>query len=115
VRRNIFFLIREDPTKTHRPVEALRIALGLAAGEHAVTIALCERAALLLTEDLDDVIDADVLEKYLPSLKQLGIEFIVAEIDRESFHPAPGFTISYQPIEVVRSRIAAADAVLAFQ
>lgn len=115
MQRNIFFLVREDPTKTHRPVEALRIALGLAAGEHKVTIALCERASILLTEDLDEVIDVDVLEKYLPSLKQLGIEFIVAETDRESFHPAAGFRVSYQPIEVLRSRVAAADAVLAFQ
>src|SRR5688572_15070827 len=30
----------ENPTKTHRPVEALRIALGLCAGDHETTIIL---------------------------------------------------------------------------
>lgn len=108
-------IVREDPTKTHRPVEALRIALGLAAGDHTVTIALFERACLLLTDDLDDVIDADILEKYLPSLKQLGTEFIFSDTNIASFRPAAGFNISYQPIDVVRTRIQSADAVLAFE
>jgi hypothetical protein len=108
-------IIGEDPTKSHRPVEALRIALGLVAGDHNVSIALFDQACLLLTEDLDDVVDLDILEKYLPSLKQLGTEFIVTDTDATSLCPSSGFHISSKPVEAIRSRIQTADAVLAFQ
>src|SRR5262249_2649774 len=75
--KRVAVVIAEDPTKTHRPVEALRIALGLCAGEHETTIVLLGRAPLLLTDETDDVIDMDILEKYRPSLAQLEIPFIV--------------------------------------
>lgn len=78
--KNIAVVIQEDPRKTHRPVEALRIALGLAAGSHTTTVVLLGEAARLLSEEIDDIIDVDILEKYLPSIEQLEIPFILQDL-----------------------------------
>lgn len=75
--KRVAVVIAEDPTKTHRPVEALRIALGLCAGDHETTIVLLGRAPLLLTDDTEDVVDVEILEKYRPSLAQLSVPFII--------------------------------------
>lgn len=75
--KRVAVVISGDPYKTHRPVEALRIALGLCAGEHETTVILLDRAPVLLTEDTDDIVDVDILEKYLPSLSQLHVPFII--------------------------------------
>lgn len=80
--KNIAVVIQEDPRKTHRPVEALRIALGLAAGDHTTTVVLLGEAFRLLTEETDDIIDVDILEKYLPSIEQLEIPFILQQTVR---------------------------------
>ncbi len=75
--KNIAVIIQEDPRITHRPVEALRIALGLVAGSHRTTVVLLGEAVRLLTHDIDDIVDLDILEKYLPSIEQLEIPFIL--------------------------------------
>ena len=64
--KRIAVVISEDPCVTARPVEALRIALGLCAGDHETTVLLLGKAPSLLMKDLDEIIDIDVLEKYLP-------------------------------------------------
>jgi sulfur relay (sulfurtransferase) DsrF/TusC family protein len=92
--KRVAVVIGGDPATTHRPVEALRIALGLCAGDHETTIVLLGRASLLLTDETDDIVDVDILEKYRPSFAQLGVPFIVqAEtlMDglREEFSVAP--------------------------
>lgn len=84
--KRVAVVIAEDPTKTHRPVEALRIALGLCAGDHETTIVLLGKAPLLLTEETDDVVDVDILEKYRPSFAQLAVPFVV-----ESTSPIDAF------------------------
>lgn len=75
--KRIAVVISEDPRVTARPVEALRIALGLCAGDHETTVVLLGQAATLLMEDSDEIIDVDVLEKYLPSFKHLAVPFVV--------------------------------------
>ena len=75
--KRVTVVIAEDPTKTHRPVEALRIALGLCAGDHETTVCLLGNAPLLLTDEIDDVVDVDILEKYRPSFRQLDVPFVV--------------------------------------
>ena len=75
--KRIAVVISEDPCVTARPVEALRIALGLCAGDHETIVVLLGRAPLLLMKDTDEIIDVDILEKYLPSFKHLSIPFIV--------------------------------------
>ncbi len=76
--KRVALVISEDPCKTHRPVEALRIALGLCAGDHEVTVILLNRAPLLLTDETDDIVDVDILEKYRPSFAQLDVPFWIS-------------------------------------
>lgn len=75
--KRVAVVISDDPTKTHRPVEALRIALGLCAGDHETTVVLLGKAPLLLTDETDDVVDVDILEKYRPSFAQLEVPFVI--------------------------------------
>jgi sulfur relay (sulfurtransferase) DsrF/TusC family protein len=75
--KRVAVVISEDPSATARPVEALRIALGLCAGDHETTVVLLGRAPLLLMKDTEDILDVDILEKYLPSFTHLSVPFIV--------------------------------------
>ncbi len=85
VAKNIAVVIQEDPRKTHRPVEALRIALGLASGSHTTSVVLLHESVRLLTEPLDDIIDVDLLETYLPSIEHLDLPFILdTTVDRSA-------------------------------
>jgi len=61
-------VIQTDPTKSHRAVEALRIALGLGSHNEGqdISIILCGRAPHLLAEDTGDIVDAEILDKHLP-------------------------------------------------
>ena len=77
--KRIAVVISEDPRTTARPVEALRIALGLYAGDHKLTVILLGQAPRLLKEDIEDITDAEILEKYLPAFKHLSIPFIIEE------------------------------------
>jgi sulfur relay (sulfurtransferase) DsrF/TusC family protein len=75
--KRIAVVISEDPSVAARPVEALRIALGLCAGDHETTVILLGRAPLLLMKNTEAIVDVDILEKYLPSFKHLSVPFIV--------------------------------------
>jgi len=75
--QHIAVVISEDPCVTARPVEALRIALGLCAGDHETSVVLLGRAPLLLMQDTEEIVDADILQKYLPSFKDLSVPFVV--------------------------------------
>ena len=75
--KRIAVVISEDPFVTARPVEALRIALGLCAGDHQTTVVLLGLSSRLLMQDTEEIVDVDILEKYLPSFKHLSVPFIV--------------------------------------
>ena len=75
----IIFLIKSDPFKSPRPVEAVRIALGLISGELPVTIVLMNKAPALLAEDAEDLMDGEILQKYLPAFRELDRVFYVEE------------------------------------
>jgi hypothetical protein len=106
-------IVRDDPRKSHRPVEALRIALGLAAGDHDLTVVLLGDAPRLLGDDTDDIVDVDILEKYLPSFQQLKIPFLIpANASPVAFQP--GFTIQTQRPEEIQHLIATAEHTLVF-
>jgi sulfur relay (sulfurtransferase) DsrF/TusC family protein len=113
VAKNIAVVIQEDPRTTHRPVEALRIALGFVAGSHMTTVVLLGEAARLLTDDTDDIIDLDILEKYLPSIKQLEIPFILPHtFDLTSL--SGDFRVRCESADVVASVIQSMDCSLVF-
>jgi hypothetical protein len=113
VSKTVAVVIQEDPRNTHRPVEALRIALGLVAGSHRTTVVLLGESVRLLYTEVDDIIDVDILEKYLPSIEQLEIPFLLqSEIDhapiREEFH------VQYSSDEGIRHLIESSERTLVF-
>jgi sulfur relay (sulfurtransferase) DsrF/TusC family protein len=111
--KTIALVIREDPRRTHRPVEALRIALGLVAGNHATTVVLLNEAARLLSEDTDDVVDVEILEKYLPSIQQLEVPFVLPEsVDRSGVRT--DFAVRYESDETIRRLLQSMDRTLIF-
>lgn len=73
-------VIQTDPTRSHRAVEALRIALGLGSHNEGqdLSLLLCGSAPLLLAEDTSDIIDAEILEKHLPVFIEWGTSFAIA-------------------------------------
>lgn len=111
--KTVAVIIQEDPRKTHRPVEALRIALGLVAGMHTTTVMLLGEAVRLLSEDTDDIVDVDILEKYLPSIEQLEVPFVLASSTDRSL-VRPEFATRYETDEQIRSLIASMDRTLVF-
>jgi sulfur relay (sulfurtransferase) DsrF/TusC family protein len=111
---SIVLVIREDPAKSPRAVEALRIALGLGAGENPLTVVLLDEAPLLLAENTDDVLDVDILEKYRPSLAQLGVPFIVPVGARARHGLDPSFTVEEVEAHAIARVVAQADRVLIF-
>jgi hypothetical protein len=76
-RQPVLVIISEDPRVSHRANEAMRIALGVVAGENPVRIVLAGPAVHLLDEDTDDLVDGDDIAKFRAALKKLGIPFHV--------------------------------------
>ncbi|HSL51790.1 MAG TPA: DsrE family protein [Candidatus Deferrimicrobiaceae bacterium] len=70
-------LISEDPRASHRANEAMRIALGIVAGENEVRIVLTGPAVHLLDDDTDDLVDGDDIAKFRAALRNLGVPFHV--------------------------------------
>ena len=73
----VLVVVAEDPRTSHRAHEAIRIALGVAAGENPVTIVLTGPAAHLLDADTDEMVDGDDIAKVRGSLRKLGVPFHV--------------------------------------
>ena len=99
----ILVLIKSNPLKSHRPVEAIRIALGLASGEHPVQIVLMDQAPLVLAEESEDLVDGELLPKFLPTFKEWGQTFYVEE---ESWKALKPDKTEYQVVPISMSRIA---------
>ena len=74
-------LVTVDPATSHRANEAVRIALGIVAGESAVTIALLGPGAKALDAEIEEYVDGEDLWKHLGTLARLGTVFHV-ERDR---------------------------------
>ncbi|MGH7365281.1 MAG: hypothetical protein ACREKQ_07430 [Candidatus Rokuibacteriota bacterium] len=70
-------LISEDPRVSHRANEAMRIAVGIVAGENEVRVVLTGPAVHLLDDDTDDLVDGDDIAKFRAALKKLGVPFHV--------------------------------------
>ena len=68
-------LISEDPRVSHRANEAMRIALGIVAGENDVSIVLTGPAVHLLDDETDDLVDGDDVAKFRAALRKLGVPF----------------------------------------
>jgi hypothetical protein len=73
----VVVLISVDPRTSHRAFEAMRIGIGIVAGENAVTFVLTGPAAHLLDNDTDELVDGDDVAKFRASLRGLGVPFHV--------------------------------------
>lgn len=111
--KRIAVVISEDPFVSARPVEALRIALGLCAGDHETTVVLLGRASRLLMQDTEEIIDIDILEKYLPSFKHLSIPFIV-EPGTAMDTWSDDFSVTTRTVDEIRQLVRSADRNLIF-
>jgi hypothetical protein len=69
----VLVLITEDPRRSHRANEALRIAVGLVGGEHEVAVVLAGPAVHLLDADTDDLVDGDDIAKFRGALRRMGV------------------------------------------
>jgi hypothetical protein len=79
--KKIVMVITGDPLRSHRPAEALRIALGLdSGGKERMTIILRGPAARLLTEEVQEAVDGEELaDRYLPVFEEWGTNFFIDE------------------------------------
>jgi sulfur relay (sulfurtransferase) DsrF/TusC family protein len=111
--KRIVVVISEDPCVTARPVEALRIALGLCAGDHETTVVLLGRASILLMDDTEEIIDVDILEKYLPSFQYLSVPFIV-EAGTPMDAWSDDFSVTPYTTDEIRRLVQSADRSLIF-
>ncbi|WHZ27577.1 MAG: hypothetical protein OJF51_002374 [Nitrospira sp.] len=111
--KNIAVVIQEDPRKTHRSVEALRIALGLASGSHVITVVLLGEAVRLLGDETDDLFDGEILETYLPAIKQLKIPFILQNTS-DRIPVRDEFFVRRENDETVTSFVRSMDCALVF-
>ena len=73
----VVVLISTDPRTSHRAFEAMRIGVGIVAGENEVTFVLAGPAAHLLDADTDELVDGDDVAKFRQSLRSLGVPFHV--------------------------------------
>ena len=76
----VLVLITEDPRASGRAFEAMRIGVGIVAGENEVTFVLSGPAVHLLDADTDDLVDGDDVAKFRANLQRLGVPFHV-EVD----------------------------------
>jgi len=69
----VLVLISVDPRSSHRAFEALRIGVGIVAGENDVTFVLADGAVHLLDGDTDELVDGDDIAKFRATLKTMGV------------------------------------------
>ena len=75
--RPVLVAVSVDPESSHRANEAVRIALGILAGENEVVIALLGAGAKVLDAEVEDYVDGEDLLRHLGTLKKLGQVFHV--------------------------------------
>jgi len=100
----VVVLISTDPRASHRANEAMRIGLGIVAGENAVTFVLLGPGVHLLDEDTDDLVDGDDIARFRANLKELEVPFHV-EADAVPSDPAWNAE-GHRVIRVTREEIA---------
>ena len=84
----VLVVVSVDPETSHRANEAVRIALGILAGENAVTIALLGAGAKVLDADVEDYMDGEDLVRHLGTLKKLRQTF---HVERSAIRPDAGW------------------------
>jgi hypothetical protein len=112
----VLVLISADPRRSGRAFEAMRIGVGVVAGENAVTFVLTGPAVHLLDADTDDLVDGDDIAKFRDNLKRLGVPFHVeaGAVPEGSDWNTEGHEIVRVTREQIADLVRAARRVLAF-
>lgn len=95
----ILVTVSADPETSHRANEAVRIALGILAGDNPVVIALLGAGAKVLDADAEDYVDGEDLLRHLGTLKKLGQPF---HVDRTAIRTDPAWNpvgVAVVPLE----------------
>ena len=91
----VLVLIASDPRTSHRAFEAMRIGVGVVAGENEVTFVLTDGAVHLLDDDTDELVDGDDIAKFRASLRQMGVPF---HVDASAIPPSADWNIEKHPV-----------------
>jgi hypothetical protein len=113
---HVLVVVAVDPETSHRANEAVRIALGILAGENEVTLVLLGPAAKVLGPEIEDYVDGEDTAKHVATLKKLGQAF---HVERAAIPPggdwnAGGPTVVPISTEELARLIAGSDRVLVF-
>ncbi len=69
----LLFIVTADPRASHRPAEAIRIAVGVGVWKTVeVTVYLRGAAVLALCEETEHLVDEENYRRYLPALADFG-------------------------------------------
>ena len=100
----VLVVISADPRTTGRAFEAMRIGVGVVAGENEVTFVLADRAVHLLDDDTDELVDGDDIAKFRASLRQMGVPF---HVEASAMPHTPDWNVEKHPVvPVSRDEIA---------
>lgn len=113
---HVLVVVSVDPEVSHRANEAVRIALGIIAGENDVTIVLVGPAAKVLSPEVEDYVDGEDILKHVATLKKLGQAF---HVEREAIPPgsdwnAGGPEVIPVTLDDLAGLVARSDRVLVF-
>ncbi|UCE18539.1 MAG: hypothetical protein JSV84_17080 [Gemmatimonadota bacterium] len=113
----IAIVIRSNPIESHRPAEALRVAIGLSGGEpEKINIILIDSAPALLYHDPWDLEDGETFEQHLDAMLEYGMIFNVEEsyVQQEGGPEETDFEVKIVSVEDVSKLIAQSSKVLVF-
>jgi hypothetical protein len=112
----VVVLISQDPRTSGRAFEAMRIGIGIVAGENDVTFVLTGPAAHLLDADTDDLVDGDDVAKFRANLQRLGVPFHIeaAAVPSDPDWNADGHEVVRVTREQIADLVRGARRVLAF-
>jgi len=100
----VVVLISADPRRSHRANEAMRIGLGVVAGENDVTFVLTGPGVHLLDADTDELVDGDDIARFRANLRALGIPF---HVEADSIPSDTDWNADrHEVIPITRERIA---------
>src|SRR5262245_47253481 len=100
----VLVAVSADPETSHRANEAVRIALGIRAGDNTVTIVLLGAGAKVLDAEVEDYVDGEDLLRHLGTLKKLGQAF---HVERTAVRMDPGWNpLKLEVVPIDRSDLA---------
>lgn len=113
---HVLVVVSIDPEVSHRANEAVRIALGILAGENDVTLVLLGPAAKILSAEIEDYVDGEDTLKHVATLKKLGQAF---HVERSAIPAADDWNVGGPQVVPMSTQeladvIAKSDRVLVF-